>query len=525
MQNNLILSYMIVVTVLLSLVSCAEIEPEPVKVSEGHIKVAEPNDLLSSAIPELLTPAPILPKTDVTIQSEFYTVVVNEVPVKELLFALARDTGINVDIHPAIEGIVTINAVDQTLAEILKRITHQVNMRYIFEDNYLTITTNTPYLKIYAVDYVNLSRETTSRNTIATQISSTSGGGQSGGGQSGGNNSITGISSVSSNQFWNTLLNNLKAILGDGQGANNQNVIANPESGIIAIRATEMQHKTIQNFIDQILSSAKRQVLIQATLASVTLNREYQAGIDWSLLATKAGITVTSNTLGVVPSGTLSSFVLSYEEPNQNLNEQFSSTIRLLDEYGDTRILASPQVMVLNNQTALLKSVENVVYFEVDSETTTSGTSGNIQQSVDTNAQIVPVGIVMAVTPQISANGEISLNVRPTISRIVSFKDDPNPQLQIANPVPQIEVSELESVLRLNSGQIGVLGGLMQDEYASNDRGLPKIKDQLGIGSLFKTKSTQNRKTELVIFIRPYVINNPSIKSDLKQYEQFINNN
>ena len=150
--------------------------------------------------------------------------------------------------------------------------------------------------------------------------------------------------------------------------------------------------------------------------------------------------------------------------------------------------------------------------------------------SVDTTAKTVSVGIVMSVTPQIDANGTITLNVRPTISRLNGSVTDPNPNAnfidgdgnQVVNQVPQIAVREMESVLRMTDGQIGVLGGLMQDENKDSDAGLPGVKDVGFFGNLFKTTSAEYRKTELVVFIKPIVIKNPSIDQDLKEYKEYL---
>ena len=177
-----------------------------------------------------------------------------------------------------------------------------------------------------------------------------------------------------------------------------------------------------------------------------------------------------------------------------------TATITLLDEFGDTKILSSPQIMVLNNHTALLKVVDNIVYFEIDAETTPGTLGGAAITTIDTTVKTVPVGIVMSLTPQISENGEISLNVRPTISRVLRFVNDPNPNLfvtnpvtglvtTVTNPVPEIAVREMESVLKMNDGQIGVLGGLMQDATRDNESGLPVVKDLGVLGILFRSTS------------------------------------
>jgi len=509
------------------LTACTEIEPKPFVPSQGHI-----NDEIQAAgeIPELVTQVPILTAPAPATELEKYTVVVNEVPVKELLFALARDAQVNVDIAPSIEGVVTINAIDQTFPQILDRIARQVDLRYEFNGDNLFIQPDVPFLRTYTIDYVNMSRDTTSTNTVATQISSTSGGGDSGGG--GGNNSTTDVSSISNHHFWETMVLNISAILGEEAGGE-YSVIPNPEAGILTVRATAAQHQQIQEFIDQAQESVQRQVLIRVTIAEVQLSDKYQAGVDWSIIKdiAKAGINIISTTLAGVPVGTVSDFIIEYDDPKDD-RDTFSATVRLLDEFGNVRIMSSPQIMVLNNQTATLKVVENVVYFEIESELTPSNTpEGQPVTSVDTTAVTVPVGIVMAVTPQISSTGIISLNVRPTISRIAEFKPDPNPDQLIdaatgqpLNQVPQIVIRELESMLILQDGQIGVLGGLMQDISADDVRGLPGVSDLPGaLGAPFKTTTKEYEKTELVIFIQPNIIQNPSLDADLSSYRQYLN--
>jgi MSHA type pilus biogenesis protein MshL len=522
----------ILFALVLSVSGCSEIEPVPFVPSTGHINDEE-SPAVDSSIPELVEQAPLLPEPSSVEPLERYTVVVNEVPVKELLFALARDAKINVDINPNIEGVVTINAVEQTLPQILRRISRQVDMRYEFINDILVISPDEPYLISYTIDYVNMSRDTSSSNIVATQISAPSGGGSSGGG-GGGNNATTSVTSETSHHFWESLVTNISAILneevsssGGGGIPVSNTVIPNPEAGILTVRATATQHELVQKFIDETMLNAQRQVMIRVTIAEVQLSDTYQAGIDWSLLqsAAKAGFNIVSTTLTGVPVGTLSSFTLDYVDPNTDRDNRLTATIQLLDEFGNVRIMSSPQIMVLNNQTALLKVVENIVYFEIDSELTPSTVAGGAPvTSVDTTAVTVPVGIVMAVTPQISANETVSLNVRPTISRVTTFVNDPNPDIppNLANPVPQIEIRELESMLRLNNGQIGVLGGLMLDTAADDVKGLPGISAEPGIGNFFKTTTKEYRKTELVIFIQPITIESPSVDGDLDMYKEFL---
>jgi len=536
----------ILFAVMMFIFGCAELEPEPFIPSTGHINVEESPSIVDSSIPELVEQVPVLPEPSPTKPPERYTVVVNEVPVKELLFALARDAKVNIDIHPGIEGVVTINAVEQTLPQILKRISNQVDMRYVQEGNNLVISKDTPFLRTYKIDYVNLSRDTTSTSTVSTQISSTSGGGNSTS-SSGGNTSTTDVSTESTHHFWARLVTNISAILGEEASAASgagipvtNTVIPNPESGVLTVRATAQEHEQVQSFIDQVLVSAKRQVLIQTTIVEVTLSERYQAGIDWNAISTGL-FTIASTTAGGLPAFATaagSSFVIKNDQSEKNIvgtnvdsnADSIDATVTLLDEFGDVKILSSPQMMVLNNQTALLKVVENLVYFEVEAEVVPATfAGGQPTQSVDTTALTVPVGIVMSVTPQIDSNGEITLVVRPTISRFVKGVTDPNPNatftaggVTTTNQIPQIAVREMESVLRMSDGQIGVLGGLMEDELKDSDAGIPGIKDVDFFGNIFKSTRIEYTKKELVIFIKPIIINSPDIESDLEEYKKYI---
>lgn len=194
-------------------------------------------------------------------------------------------------------------------------------------------------------------------------------------------------------------------------------IVANPVGGTISVLATERQHQLIQAHIDSILSSAQRQVLIEATIVEVNLSNAYQGGIDWSRLALRGGITFTQSLLGGFGSGLAQAganfFQLGYSNPDSRVGN-ISATVKLLEEFGNTRVLSSPKLMALNNQTALLKVVDNIVYFEVQGQTTQAANAGTLQ-TFNTTAKSVAVGVVMGVTPQVSDDGRVSLNVRPTI--------------------------------------------------------------------------------------------------------------
>ena len=211
-----------------------------------------------------------------------------------------------------------------------------------------------------------------------------------------------------------------------------------------------------------------------------------------------------------------------------NPGEKNQVTLQLLSEFGDVKVLSSPQLMALNNQTAVLKRVENKVFFTIESNTLVSST-GPGAQSFDTTIHTLPVGIVMTITPYIAENGEITLLVRPTISRDTGIEREiPVPDTAGAtttidgNVIPETVSQEMESLIRLNSGQVAILGGLMEDRSTLNDAGVPGTSRFGLIGNLFKTRDIEYHKTETVIFIRPILVNSPSIETDLQLYKPFL---
>ncbi|MCC6201402.1 MAG: hypothetical protein IT494_00180 [Gammaproteobacteria bacterium] len=456
--------------------------------------------------------------------------VVNDVPVRELLFALARDATVNIDIHPGVSGNVTLNAIEQTLPQILERIAGQVDIRYQERDGAYVISPDTATVRSYRIDYVNMQRDSTLQMQVSTQIEA-----------AGQNNSAADIRSVSNNRFWQTLSVNLLALLGEtvpiddeGKLPASDKVIANPEAGLVLVNATERQHRRVQAFIDAVLASAQRQVMIEATIVEVRLDDRYQTGIDWTLVrqAGRAGLGSVLTLAGTPASGEVPTLVFNYTDPNKE-GLDVSATINLLERFGTTRVLSSPRIMAMNNQTAVLKVSENRVYFTVegtirDIEGTASGFSRR-ETIFTTTAHTVPVGFVMNVTPQINDNDVVLLNVRPTISRIIGYVRDPNPSLvredgkEIVSEIPEIAVRELESLLRLTNGQIAVLGGLMQDTVFKGSERVPLLSrvPLLGEG-LFTGRSNDTVKTELVVFIRPVIVRNPSLRQDLGDYGRFL---
>ena len=559
---------------LLLVSGCAQ-QPPRTPVS-GHLHGA---DSVAPAVPEAPIPAPVnqafdLPPPKPGPKLDTYSVVVSEVPVEDLLFALARDARINVDVHPGLEGSVTLNAIDQTLPQILKRIARQVDMRFELDGESLVVMPDTPFLRTYQVDYVLMSRETAGTVSVATQIA-TAGSGTigtdsgGGGGARSGNSSATRIDNRASNRFWETLVQNVKDILretdkvipadeppapthtaiatppaaagGDAAetpqinlalnlGAAGRDsrprtlfreaasVIAHPESGVMVVRATSRQHERVQEFLDAVIRSARRQVLIEATIAEVQLSRNFRQGIDWSKLDLGGtGIRIVQNASGVLSAPDSSLFEIAYS------GGSFSGSIKLLETFGNVRVLSSPKLSVLNNQTAVLKVVDNIVYFTIESDINQNQTTSVTTFTTTVNS--VPIGFVMNVTPQISEADTVLLNLRPSLSRVIGQADDPNPALRdrgIVNSFPVIRTREIESVIRVENGNIAVMGGLMEDARDDRDDTVPVLSRIPLLGNLFMNRDDATTKTELVIFLRPTVIREASLDGDYREFREHL---
>lgn len=554
---------------LLCLLSAACTAPPPLPTPAAHLG-SHPQQR-AEGIPEPVRQALSQPRPRPTPKAETYSVVVNNLPAHDLLFALARDARLNIDIHPGIAGSVTLNAVDQTLPQLLNRIARQIDMRYELDGQNLAVMPDAPFLRHYRVDYVNMARNVAGTVSTNTQIA-TGGPGTAAGtmpaASAGGNISNTRIENSSRNQFWESLERNIKDLLretdkllpegssetvveqsasqnasgaaalphGNGQRAaqamanalqSNPNpgsasqssgnslvrrstfreaaaVIVNAESGVVTVRATQRQHERIQEFLDRVGESVRRQVLIEATIVEVALNDGYQQGINWSKLAGGGVFEYLGNPLA----GTVN---LSYSKDGNP-----DALLSLLESFGTTKVLSSPRLSVMNNQTALLKVVENYVYFTVKADITSTANVGT-STVYTTTPQSVSVGLIVSVTPQISDHDMIVLNVRPTITSVAREVPDPNPELiknSIRNNVPVIRTREIESVMRVASGNTAVLGGLMQDQIDYQTQRLPLLGEIPAAGELFNNRNHGSRKTELVILLRPLVIRDASLDGD-----------
>lgn len=585
--------YLCAIGVMLS--SCGT---KPIKPDDQHMQRQDAQAESASSIPQPLKDSVVLPPPQPSAKIETYSVVVTNVPAQEILFALARDAKINLDIQSGIQGTVTVNAINQTLPQILTRIARQVDMRYELQNGTLTVMPDTPYLHSYKIDYVNMARDSEGAMSNTTQVGSGSTAGTGGSGGSAANNSSLTIKNTSKNHFWETLIQNIKDILhetdkilpegssetsvqqvkaasstgtgvqpaGSGKkstakgGIENSpnpvsveeggmtvtkrstfreaaSVIANPENGIITVRATGKQHEKIQEFVDRIMTNAQRQVLIEATIVEVKLSDQYQQGIDWSraLLGQRGFALSQAGSTGIA--ATTGALAVSYINPFSKFGD-INASVQLLEKFGNVKVLSSPKLSVMNNQTAMLRVVDNLVYFSM---TVTPGTVNSLTNTLSTPPTYTstlltsPVGFTMSLTPQINDSDTVLLNIRPSITRLLSYVNDPNPSLAnpclgigtcagVVNRIPQTSTREMESVLKIQNNQIAVLGGLMEDRMDKSTSEIPLLGRIPLLGNLFQNRDDTTSKTELVIFLRPVVIKNASVNADFSEFRNNLPN-
>lgn len=559
---------------LLPLFAACSSTPSGMQAKEGrHINRPQP---VAASIPEPVIAVPTLAKPKANPRTETYSVVVNNLPVSDLLFALGRDAKINIDIHPGVSGNVTLNAINQTMPQILDRISKQVDIRWKLDDGTLNVEPDNVYLETYRVDYFNIARNMKTTINIANSVASVS---STEGGST--NSSTTEIASTSPNDFWKTLEKNLNSLLQDEDKITNKpsatalntnttantntnkndksgsstdiaalinalnqqksattpatpaaadqlsikeanNVIINAETGTVVIRATQRKQKKIADFLAQIGASSQRQVMIEATVVEVTLSDQYQAGVDWSGSTSSQNWKAGQSTIGsnLDPTGALS--FLSFG------SNHFNATMSFLEQFGRTKVLSSPKLMALNNQTAVMKVVDEEVYFGLTIEEEKNDAGNVTSRTYTSTLHTVPVGLVMQVTPQIAESGVITLNVRPTITNIRGYVEDPavaimsaQGSLGVKSLIPNLQVREFDSTLKIPSGQVAVLGGLIQDSVKNVRNGVPGFSSLPYVGDLFSYREDKTEKIELVIFLRPITVKEGSVERELANYKQF----
>lgn len=531
---------------------------------------------------------------ELRLPSPLVTVSVNNtVSLRDLLYELAEQADVDLELDPQIRGSLIFTARDRPFDEVVARIADMAGLRYTFEKNVLRVEMDRPYLKSYDLDYVNVSRTGNSSMNAGVQLG---GGGGSDASSTGGSTST--ISSTYDGDIWTEIETNLEQILtssdtyvslatssdpitavasvmppalppidpndpstvppalpGSPQVAQMappvaptlnvtpsaaEPLVPNPpatysisrQSGLLSLFATDRQHRLVAKYLEEFRRRITTQVLIEAKVLQVELTDEYATGIRWDeiKLFNDAELSLNFPGAGLSPAAAGGvSFTLD--------DGDITAAIEAISRFGTVRALSSPRVTVLNNQPALINVAQNRVYFAFDVETKDDSDTNETRTTIDSEQRSALEGVIMNVVPTANPNtGEVILSVRPTVSRINSTVIDPTIPFSLAaqgitpdentptNAIPQVSVQELDSVLKVQSGQVVVMGGLMRDSNNVTNESVPVLGDIPMVGNLFKSQQDSIAKTELVILIRARIIAGSGVDDmDRKIYNKFSN--
>ncbi|MBU6338518.1 MAG: hypothetical protein KGQ36_00880 [Rickettsiales bacterium] len=415
--------------------------------------------------------------------------VTEQVTLKDVLIELGRVAKIDVDVDPSISGGIILNAKNRPLKEVIDRITTLGNLRYSYKNDVLHFERDAPYMKNYFVDF------------------------------------------LSGSQLWSDVESNIGSVIGSSTSVNSDGstdgtsskISSNKSAGIISIYATKAQHDSIAKYLADVYKVASAQVLIEAKVVEVTLSKEYSAGIDWNWVESGKSI---ETAFGSPSSPTITAIVPKVKL--LGLGGNISATIKALEKFGVARAISSPRVSAINNQKATLDFSQNYVYFTVSSSSSTStGTSTSQVTTVTATKNEVPIGVQLAITPSINLETEeVTLTINPKLSVKTGDANDPsvnpNTGVSLGNKVPIISSREINTIAKVPSGSVLVVGGLMTESANNSDTGVPFLSRLPVLGNLFKFTSKTNSIVETVIFVKATIVKNggPS-KYDSEFYDKF----
>lgn len=499
------------------------------------------------------------------------SIAVNQtVPLRDALYELASQADYDLELDPRIRGSIIFTAREKPFDTVIQRIAEISGLRYRFKDDSLRVELDLPYNKTYKIDYLSYVRS--NKSSIRNDVAVVTGDGADTGSEFEASASseidfwgeldanLTQILGVPASKGTlrtdvdpqitaveqNAPVAPVPSMEGEG-GANGEggptvtvqapqavlqvnalpteemdedltqrqsSFSVNKQAGMISVYATERQHKEIQEFLVILRRSVTAQVLIEAKVLEVSLADEYAAGIDWNAVDLMGGeLNFGFDVTGTVIRPTLSpaisptnNFALNY------VGNDLTAAVQAISRFGTVRALSSPRLTVLNNQSAVLNVAKNQVYFEIDIDVSTN--EGDTTTTIDGDIRNVPEGLLINVQPSIDLEAKtVSMAVRPTLTRIVDFVEDPGVQyvaadagVDISSQVPVVNVQEMDSVISVPSGQAVVMGGLMQDRSETTETGVPILSEMPVFGAAFKRHADNVTKTELVVFLKATII-------------------
>lgn len=455
--------------------------------------------------------------TTATNDRERFNINVNNVPAKEFFAGLIKNTSYNITVSPQVSGMISLNLKNVTIPEVMDTVRDVYGFEYVLSSHDYQVLPRRLETRVFTVNYLDMNRSGKSSTSFGsgelTNTPSSSSNNQTPSSGSTANTSpgtrgiaTSSIETSSKANFWEDLKNNLIAVVGNQDG---RNVVINSQSGMVIVRAYPDELRSVANYLDSIQSSMNRQVIIEAQILEVQLSAQFQTGIDWRFLGLSQGARwnappadANSDISGIdnIPTDFSSIFSLKISSGGT-----FSSFIKLLSSQGKVNVLSSPRIATTNNQKAVIKVGSDKFFVtNVTSNTTTSSAVSDTQ-----NIELTPFfsGIALDVTPQINDRGEITLHIHPVVSSVTRDR-----QQFVVNgkqqdlPLAQSSIRESDSIVRAQNGQVIAIGGLIENNSSQYGASTPGT-ERLGLFSaLFKSVNKKANRFELVILLRPVVV-------------------
>lgn len=461
-----------------------------------------------------------------------FDLTVSNAPAAQVFNQLGAGTPYNILVTPDVSGNISIALKNTTVLEALESLREMYGYDFKVTGNRIFVYPNTVQTRLFRIDYLPGRRQGSSDLHVSSSAINQGSGGSTTNSSSGNSGSSSTSSpredssrvrTTSDADFWKEVEASLNSLVAGKEG---RSVVLNPSAGVIVVRATPAELHQIQDYLRAIQVSIVRQVMLEAKIVDVQLSHSAQSGVNWAALTSSArhgsSIGIAGPGVTLSPSGAMSadgntitaggSLVTStlgkgfYGLAFQSAN--FAALINFLESQGQVHVLSSPRIATLNNQKAVLKVGSDELY--VTGITTNQTTTGNNTTNSPT-LTLTPFfsGIALDVTPEIDASGNVMLHVHPSISVVTEKQKnvDLGELGSFTLPLASSAINETDSIVRVPNGQIVAIGGLMREE-ADNDRNaVPGLGDVPGLGALFRNKSRSDSKRELVILIKPTVIN------------------
>jgi len=474
--------------------------------------------------PKSQSPAKTPPLTSGMNKTVSLTVQEN-VPLKTILIELGRQTGVGMALSPQIDfqkAGMSYSVYNAPFIHVIKDICLLTNHRFQIQGNRILIEPDDPYLVTYNVQFLNHTRKSENRISVSTNVFSPID--NKSGTENGSNSVLLGHTHM---DFWEELGQNLKMILNPELATtpkSPQPYTLHKQAGLIMVFGTARKHEKIKEYIKKLKEATSTQVIIEAKIVEVTLDNEFRSGINWHQLSGAVHLTAPLGSI-VMPqqAHNLARDVFSFSLEH----EQFSTVLNLVKKFGTVRTLSNPRLTVMNNQPAMLKVATNEVFFHLEFDRYFQADGKPDVENISSDPLTVPIGLVMIVQPSINLEtAEITMTLRPTISRVQKEVEDPAVAIKshqkVKSTVPVVQVRELDSVLKIKSGQVVVMGGLMEDRSRHTTASIPIVDAIPLFGEFAKGKDDDQKLTELVIFLTAHIVEEPYIiEADERIYNTY----